>query len=234
MRFALFLLSAVALTATPAADIPPAVRQAVADFRPEGPKGWSFTQTTRAEGRSLVERYDSTKPEFNRWSLLAEDDKAPTPEAAQRYREKFTRHSQNSSAPRLNQQVDHATLTMLADTGERTTYQARLKATEAEDRTGPFLRATIVWHKPTATIESFAIENIAVFSPAFGIKIEALRTTMAYTLPTPDRPALLTRVRTHLRGRAFWVKSLDADMEVTYTDYVPARARPAPVSDQRP
>ena len=235
MRFALpFLILFVTINAEPAADIPPAVSQALADFRPEGPKGWSFTQSTRAAGRSLVERFDSTKPEFNRWTLLAEDGKDPSPEAARRYREKFTRHSQNSGAPRLNQQIDRTTLTMLTDTPERTTYQARLKATEAEDRTAPFLRVVIVWHKSAATIESFAIENIAPFSPAFGVKIQEMRTTMTYTLPAPDRPALLDRVSTRLRGRAFWFKTLDDDMQVTYTDYAPTRIRRPPSSDQRP
>lgn len=234
MRLALLFLCVTALSAAPAAEIPPAVSAALANFRPEGPKGWSFTQRTTAEGRSLVEHYDSTKPEFSRWTLVTENGQVPTPEAAQRYREKFTRLTQNSGAPRLHQQIDLPSLRVLADTDERATYQARLKTTETGDRTGAFLRALIVWHKSAASIESFTIENTEPFSPAFGVKIQEMRTIMAYNVPTPDHPALLTRVSTRLRGRAFWVKSLDADMEVTYADYTPARPRRAVSPDQRP
>lgn len=234
MRLALLLFCVTSLSAAAVADIPPAVSAALANFRPEGPKGWSYTQTTTAEGRSLVERYDSTKPEFSRWTLVTENGKAPTPETAQRYREKFTRLTQNSGAPRLNQQIDLPSLRVLADNNERATYQARLKTTDAGDRTGSFLRALIVWHKSAAMIESFTIENTEPFSPAFAVKIQEMRTILTYSAPTADHPSLLTRISTRLRGRAFWVKSIDADMEVTYADYTPTRPRRAQPRDQRP
>ena len=43
---------------------------------------------------------------------------------------------------------------------------------------------------------------------------------MTYSLPTPDgRPSLPQRVSTTLRGTAFWVKSLDAEMTVEFSGY---------------
>ena len=46
----------------------------------------------------------------------------------------------------------------------------------------------------------------------------------ACTLPTAERPSLLLGVTTHLRGRAFLVKSLDQDMTVTRADFAKAFA----------
>ena len=230
---ALLIAAAIGSSAV-AAPIPQDVAQALAIFRPEGPKGWSYTQSTTAAGRSLVERFDSSKPEFNRWTLVSEDGNIPTPKSQQLYREKFTGRSQNSGAPHINQQIDLPSIVLLVETPERTTYQGRLKATDAADRTGPFLKAIIVWHKTTATIESLAIENTAPFSPAFGVKIQEMRTVMIYDLPTQDHPTLLSRVTVRLRGSAFWIKSLDADMEVVYTEYSPPPVRRASASDQRP
>ena len=84
-----FILLACVLTVAVAAAEPgsprnavrPQLEQALKTFRTEGPKGWSFTQTTRGEGHSRVERYDAAQPEFDRWTLLQEDDPAAEADA---------------------------------------------------------------------------------------------------------------------------------------------------------
>jgi len=49
-----------------------------------------------------------------------------------------------------------------------------------------------------------------------------MNTTLTYSLPAQDQPSLLQSVVTRLRGTAFWIKSIDADMMVAYSAYVPA------------
>ena len=219
-----FLLGFLAGSRYLAAAIPAEVQQALQVFRAEGPKGWSFTQTTSAEGQQRVEHYDAGQPEFRRWTLVAQDGHPPSPQEAQNYREKFTRQSRGGSGPRLNQQIDLETLRLLTETSDQMTFTARLKAGEDGDTTAEFLRAIFVWDKPDQIIESFTIESIAGFSPTFGVKIAEMRTTMSYSRPSPDHPSLLQTIATRLRGRAFWFKSLDADMTVVYADYKPAVA----------
>ena len=60
------------------------------------------------------------------------------------------------------------------------------------------------------------------FRPAFGVEITSLRTELTYDPPAEGRPALPRSVTTRLRGTAFWLKSLDDDMTITFTDYVRA------------
>jgi hypothetical protein len=78
------------------------------------------------------------------------------------------------------------------------------------------------------------IENTAPFVPSFGVKIEQMQTTMTYSLPTQDQPSLLQSVVTRLRGTAFWIKSIDADMVVAYSAYARAADSRAPRSDSKP
>ena len=80
-------------------------------------------------------------------------------------------------------------------------------------------------HKPTRTIESIELGSVSPFSPTLGVKIEVMRTVMTYSLPHDEIPSLPQKVATHVRGTAFWFKSLDADMTVTFTDYVNARKK---------
>ena len=170
-----------------------------------------------------MERYDATQPEFNRWTLLQQDDRAPTADELRDYHEKLSRRSRGGTAPRLTDQLDLTTLVVQTDSPERATLRARLKPGEEGDATGKHMVATIILHKPSRTIESFQLAADATFSPTLGVKIMAMKTLMTYSLPDETRPSLLQTSTTHLRGRAFFVKSLDADMTVTFTDYEPAR-----------
>lgn len=202
-----------------------ALKEVLATFRTEGPKGWSFTQTTEGAGHRRVERFDAAQPEFLRWTLLQEDHRAPTPDEARDYREKLSRRSRGGTGPQFASQLDVTTMEFIAATDDRATYRLRVQPGEAGDATAQFLRATIVFHEPTRTIESLEIASIGSFSPAFGVKIAAMSTTLRYSLPTAERPSLLQQSVTHLRGRAFWLKSLDADLTVTFSDYEKAGRR---------
>lgn len=201
------------------AAVPTELTEALKNYRGDPPKGWSFTQTTAGEGKSTVERYDAAKLEFERWTLLQKDGRAPTEDEAKDYLEMRSRRSRGGTAPKLTDQFDLTTLETVADTPERATFHLRLKTAEAGDETAEFLRVTLVLHKPTRTIESIELASISEFSPTFGVKIAEMKTAMNYSVPIAEQPSLPQTVTTRLRGRAFIFKSLDADLTVTFSDY---------------
>ena len=88
-----------------------------------------------------------------------------------------------------------------------------------DDRTAHFMAVTLTFHQPSRTIEQVEIASTGSFSPVIGVKIAGTRTRMDYSLPTADHPSLLLLVALQVRGRAFWLKSLDQDMTVTYSDH---------------
>lgn len=214
-----FLLLLCILASAVSAALPPELAAALKNFRADAPRGWSFTQTTVAEGKSTVERSDAAKPEFDRWSLAQKDGRAPTADETKTYAEMRSRRSRGGTAPKLIEQLDLATLETVADSPERATYRCRLKPGEAGDRVAAFLRATLIIDKPSQTLVSIALASTGEFSPTLGVKIAAMTTTMDYSLPENGAPSLAQKVATHVRGRAFWVKSLDADMTVTFSEY---------------
>lgn len=222
MRF-LALLCLFVLAAR--AEVPPDLAAAIANFRSDPPRGWSYTQTTSAEGKSTVERYDAAKPEFDRWSLVQKDGRAPTPDEVREYGEGRSRRSRTGTAPKLTDQFFLEAVETIGDTADRVSYRCPLRPGESRDNTARFLRATVVVHKATRTIESVTLASIGEFSPTFGVKIAELKTEMTYSLPQNETPSLPQRVATHVRGRAFWVKSLDAEMTVVFSAFEAARAK---------
>jgi hypothetical protein len=213
--FAVFFALVSSVTAT----VPEPLAAALANFRSDAPRGWSFTQTTRAEGKSTVERSNAARPEFDRWSLVQKDGRAPTVDELRDYADARSRRSRTGTAPKLTDQFEWESLETVADNESHATYRCRLRPGEARDHTARFLRATIVLHKPTKTIEAVELTNVEPFSPTIGVKIVALKTVMTYSLPAGETPSLPQKVATHLRGTAFWFKVLDADMTVTFSDY---------------
>ena len=66
-----FLLLFCAWAAAVPAAVPPELAAALEHFRSDPPPGWSYTQTTSGEGRSMVERCDAARPEFDRWRWVS-------------------------------------------------------------------------------------------------------------------------------------------------------------------
>ena len=214
-----YLVLLCAFAAAASAAVPPNLAAALKTFRADTPPGWSFTQTTAAGDKSTVERCDAAKPELDRWSLVQQDGRTPTSDELGNYAAMRSRRSRGGTAPKLTDQLDLATLETVTDTLERATFRCRLKRGEAGDKTSDFLRAKIVLHKPTKTIESIELASTGEFSPTFGVKIAEMSTALAYSLPVGDRPSLPEKVTTRVRGRAFFLKSLDEEMTVTFSAY---------------
>jgi hypothetical protein len=221
----LVLLVGGALASVRAGEMPADLKAALAAFKAEGTRGWAFTQTTVGPGRSLVERFDPGLPELERWTLLQKDGRAPTPKEIQSYREMFTRRSRGETAPNVKDQIDPASCTPVTDTGERAQWRFRLRATDEDDRSAAHMNVVFTLHRPTATIERVVLASFEPFNPVRGVHITEARTAIEYSLPTGDRPTVLQAITVRLRGRAWWFKSMDQDMSVTYTDYAPMTRR---------
>ena len=217
--FSLFLFWL--LPAGLAAAVDPDLVAALRGFRSEVPPDWSYVQATSDGQRSLEERHDATRPDFSRWSLLRKDGRTPTAAELAEYRDTRSRRSRGGTAPRLTEQIDPADAKVVAEADERATYRCRLRPAEAGDRTADFLHATVVIHRPSRTIEAITLENDAPFRPALGIRITKLSTRLTFSRPAGERPSLPQTVQTSVRGDAYWFKSLDADLQVTFSSYEP-------------
>jgi hypothetical protein len=219
MRINLCLLLSLLAAALSAAPLPPEVAEVLRNFRTEGPRGWRYTETTTAGAESLVERYDPLAPETLRWTLVRKNGRAPTDDELRDYRLSKVQRSSAYTAPSLPELLDFASAETLPAVADCARYRFRLKPGEDRDRSAEHLRVTATWHRPSRTITEIEIASVEPFSPVFGIRIAESRTVLRYALPADDRPSLLQTVTLRVRGRAFWLKSLDQDMQITFSDY---------------
>jgi hypothetical protein len=219
MRLLTALFLAFVFGHLPAAPMPAELAAALKDFRAEGPKGWSFTQTTTAGERSRVERFEPLGKHSIHWKLLLEDGKAPTAEAVRKYTELKARRSSNETAPNVKDQIVPDTCEILSETPGRGVYRFQLKPGDSDDSSAQYMRATFTLHRASAAIEQVELASTGPFSPVLMVKVREARTVMTYSLPSGETPSFLKEVTVRVRGRAMWFRSLDQDMTVSYTDY---------------
>ncbi|ATC65618.1 hypothetical protein CMV30_17635 [Nibricoccus aquaticus] len=221
------LIALCLLIAAPlhAGSVPSELEKALASFQAEGTKGWGFTQSTRSAERSLAERFDPSKPEYARWSLLQKNDRAPTEDEVKEYKDMLTRRTRGQTAPNVKDQIRPDTCEPLGVENGRARYRFQLKPGGDDDKSAEHMVVTFSLHEATGTIERVELASIQPFSPMFIVKIEEARTVITYTLPDETRPTLLQEITVRVRGRAMYFKSLDEDMTVTYSDYTPPPAK---------
>ena len=200
--------------------MPAELAAALKDFHTEGPKGWSFTQTTVAGDRGRVEHFDPLGKYSLQWTLVKQDGRTPTADEIQKYNEIKTRRSSNDTPPNVKDQIAPDSCEILSETPERGVYRFQLKPGDKDDHSAQFMRATFTLHRPTATVEKIELASTGPFSPVMMVKVEDARTVMTYSLPSGETPALLKEVTVRIRGRAMWFRSLDQDMTVSSSDYV--------------
>ncbi|WP_221028816.1 hypothetical protein [Actomonas aquatica] len=222
--FACFLLLAGVLSAAPS----PELQAALDAFRTEGPKGWAFTQTVSTAERSRVETFDPLQPDHLKMTLVSENGQPPTPEELRTYREQQTRRSGGFTAPNIKEQLDLASARLTETNGPREIWLFDLVPGGDDDTSAEHMRVTLTFHTPTQTIERVELASFEPFSPVLGVKVALARTVIDYSLPEEDTPSLLQHIHVTVRGRAFFFKSLDSDMTISYSDHRYAGKTPTP------
>lgn len=204
---------------------PTAFLDTLSAFRPEGPRGWGYDQTTTGDGKTRKERFDPSLPESQRWMLLSIDERAPDQRELQDYRRMKVQRSSLFHAPRLQEQLDLRTAVVEEENESFMRVRLRLKPGDASDRTAEHLSVEATWHKASHAILKICISNTEPFSPVLGISLHQTRTELHYSLPNATTPSLPQRHVITVRGRAYWIKSIDQDLLITFSNHRPPQSR---------
>jgi hypothetical protein len=218
LRATLFLFLAATFCTLQAA-VPQEMEQALAHFRTEGPSGWAYTQTTQSGGERLIESFDPLRPEGSKWKLLETNGRVPTPDEAAEYQRGKIQRSSALNAPRLEQQLDLGSCEPIEESPALLGCRFRLLAGEGAEEASLHLRVSVFVDRGTHTVSRIEIRSAEPFSPVFGVRIRESLTVLEYAPSRPGEAPLLTRARLTVRGRAFWLHSLDQDMEIRWGDH---------------
>lgn len=211
------------------AETPTLVEQAIENMEKTDIDDWSYTVTTSRSGKKTVERHDATKPEGSRWQLLLKNGESPTADEIAEYlaakhdqAERRRRRGQEERENEISAMVDPSSLTLLADEPTRATYSFRMKIDDENDRKfADHVESTLVVDKALPHIERLEMKSAEEFKPMTGVKISEFRVLMRFDRDPVSGAILPLTIATTIKGRAFLVKSLDEDIVISFTDYMP-------------
>lgn len=217
------------LFAAPGGTAPDYLREALADFSPDMPTGWTCTVTTVRNGLQMVERYDPTRSADRRWILLLHNGRAPTEEEIEKHAR--ARLPGTATAPQAvfkKGDLDPGRIALLTENDERAVFRCAFRESAVEvDKMLGHLTLRLTVNRKIPYVENFTLELDSPYSPLIGVKMHALRVSTVFSTPEPDRPSLPVRTISRFVGRVLFFPT-EENLQITYSDYkLPSAARPS-------
>ncbi|MBN2383977.1 hypothetical protein JXQ70_13960 [bacterium] len=218
-------------------SLPVLVEQALRTMQTGSTIDWSFTLITTSAGTKTIEHCDQTRPEGEQWQLVLIEDRKPTPEELEKYREAKNKLQNNDQAKKKDEDEENVSISielgklfgsgsllLLEEEAERVKYGFQPSAQKEDDqKLMKHLKGTCLINRTDQAspyIEEITMFSENPFSPMFSVKIETFRTTMRFRPIEPGGPVLPARVTSFIQGKAFFIKTIAEDITVDYSDYV--------------
>jgi hypothetical protein len=221
MRPLLVLLAATLASAMFAAGPPPLAIQALERMNAFDEGSWSYTRTTRTREGIRVERHDAARRAGERWSLVAIDGRTPSADETQDYqREKAKERERQKGRADYTQEIDRNSIRLISETPERATFTFR---PGSNGRGGKELarkvEGTMVVRKDGGWIERFELGAEEEVRPMPGVKISDFSLILRFSRHPSSGDIVPHELESRIRGRAFFVKSIDAERTSSFSDF---------------
>ena len=226
----LLVLSFLVVLSASAGDLPPYLKEALSHFNPAIPPDLAYTITTQRDSEISVERFDPSLAGERQWTLLQRNHRPATAEENARYGSYRITTSPSTHAAFSCGDIDPNTLRLIHEDEDLAEFRAKFR----EDIKDPMLhqlelQLTVSKHR--AAIERFVLVLTAPYSPVLTVKMLELRVETTLGTAVQDCPALPVRVTSRFRGRVFFFKSIEEDIQTSYSDFTSVRSlRPTPES----
>jgi hypothetical protein len=219
----LLALATLAFARASLAAMPPLLEQAVKSLDSQDLETWSFTITTLKDGKKTIEHHDASKPEGSRWQLVLKDGAAPTKGDVDDYLKQKAKRDENRKKDDKNEirkTIDDASVSLVSETAERAVYNFRMKADKPDEKEmAEKIRGTVTVSKAQPFVETMELTSAGEITPIVSVKIKEFYIKMSFRRDADHAVVLPTTMQSRMRGRAMFVKSLDSDVTVAFSDF---------------
>ena len=216
LRF--LLLSCLVVCNALRGELPRDMLAALDHFRTEGAPGYAYEQVSEGEGHSRREAFSPLGAEGLHWTLLSVDGHLPSEGELREYRLSKLQRSSATNAPRLEKQLDRSSGEVLEEKGGQLRCRFRLLP-EGGDESLRQLAVDCTLDRASGSILRIEIFNTERLSPSLVVRIDSMRTVLEYSAQSAAEPSHLLHADIRVEGRAFWLKSLNQHLSVTWSNY---------------
>jgi len=197
---------------------------------PENAFAYTITKKTKEE--NTIERFNPSKPEGERWTLIKKNGDPPTEKDIEEYEkkkleekkaaEKREENNNNSNSQMsLRNMIDEKTVTLVKTSENYRTYsfQASADNNGISENMAKGLEGTFQVNKEKKYISSITLNNTEKLSPVFGVSIDSFFMQMEFSPLSRNGLIVLRKSIFRMQGKAFLVKNIDTDTTSTYSNY---------------
>ncbi len=229
MRLLLSLLILLGPAAAIAAeDYAALFESAVENVTWEYPEDWAYTETRQSNESIQVGRFDPSRPEAERWSLLSVDGREPTTEEIEEFLEEKDGERGFMSGDEDDEEEDDGVRTMVEPGSlqlieETSTHWLLRFVPEADDEDEEKflekLSGTVRIAKDGRHLEYIDISADKPVKPAVGVKIRNFNTRFEFSRTLDEGPIVPVAFRFRIKGRAFLAVGFDEAQMVEFSDF---------------
>ena len=172
-----------------------------------------------------VARFDPSKPDGERWTLLSFDNRPPSVEETESFLEEksWDKHPGNSGGDNdILELVDPDTLQLIEETDDylRLSFRPDFDNEDAEDRKFfKHMRGEVQISKPDGAIEFLDIRNTKPIRPIIGAKIKSMVMRFEFGEATSGGPLVLKHVSAGAKGSAMIVVRFNELETFDFSDF---------------
>ncbi len=235
MRTFLLVILA-ALTATPALarDYSALFEDAVRGVTWQYPDHWAYTETRTGKDSSQVARFDPSRPDGERWTLLSVDGREPTEAEIDEFLEDKGDDEgfmsgdggedakDDSEEDDVRTMVEPGSLELLEESD--THWLLRFVPRPDDEEEEKFLEkmnGTVRIAKAGEQLEYIAISADKPVKPAVGVKIREFMTRFEFRRAVDDGPVVPVAFRFRVKGRAYLAIGFDEMQTIEFSDFEP-------------
>lgn len=179
---------------------------------------WYFTMTVKEEDELQIVQSDPHREPYEKRQLLTVNGIAPDEERQEAFRDKEVERidAEDPDASGYAYMVDTRTLE-LVDSGAGYTTLSFVPRIKALEESRDKMRGTVLLNTDSQQIEQIEIINTQPLSPAFSVTVDTYRLTLQFK--QEQGANLLNTLESCAMGTAAFVKSFDALVVVSFSDY---------------
>ena len=194
------------------------------------PADWAYTETRQGSERVEVGRYDPSRPEDERWELVAIDGRAPSAEEAREYQEDrrgdrgfMSGDDDDEDGEDDDSPTDFVAPDSLELLEESSTHWLLGFAPAGDDDDDEkFLKkmdGTVRIAKDGGHLEYLDISNQKAVRPAIGVKISDFHTRFEFAPALAGGPVVPVAFRFRIKGRAYVAVGFDEMETVEFSEF---------------
>lgn len=186
---------------------------------------WAYTETTVESDGTYVGRYDPTRPDNQRWTLLTVDGRTPTDDEFADFldekADEVSRDEDNDddSGNDVGDMVQPDSLELIEESDDHWLFSFVPSEDEEDEGFLEHVDATLKIARNGPYLEIINLQSSKPFKPQFGVKVSNFVTRLQFGPAATDGPIVPVSVDIRIKARAFLAISVDETVSISYSDY---------------